>query len=152
MTKGRDVPAAHASSDPVPQDYATILAEIKARIHTAQYEALKAVNRKLISLYWDIGRMIVERQQKGSWGKAIVEILARGLQTEFPGMSGFSARNIWNMRSYYFAYHNHEKLQTLSAEISWSHNLTILERCKIEDRRFPPGIRREDAILFGSAG
>jgi hypothetical protein len=47
----------------IPKDYATLLGEIKQRIRAAQYEALKAVNKEMISLYWDIGRMIVERQQ-----------------------------------------------------------------------------------------
>jgi hypothetical protein len=73
----------------------------KGRIRAAQYEALKAVNKELIALYWDIGRMIVERQQETSWGKSVVENLAKDLQTEFPGIQGFSARNIWRMRDFY---------------------------------------------------
>jgi len=78
----------------LPKDYATLLSEIKQRIRAAQYEALKAVNKEMISLYWDIGRMIVERQQGDTWGKSIVEQLAKDLQAEFPGIQGFSVRNI----------------------------------------------------------
>lgn len=48
----------------------------------------------------------------------------------FPGVRGFSARNLWNMRDFYLSYAENEKLQTLSAEISWSHNMIILEKCK----------------------
>ena len=53
----------------VPTDYATLLAEVKERIRAAQYEALRAVNKELIALYWDIGRMIVARQQGATWGQ-----------------------------------------------------------------------------------
>ena len=78
-------------SDLLPDNYLGLLLEIKARIRKAQYEALKAVNKELIALYWDIGRMIVERQQGASWGKSVVENLAKGLQAEVPGIKGFSA-------------------------------------------------------------
>jgi len=81
-------------------------------------------------LYWDIGRIIVEKQEKLGWGKSIVEILARDLQLEFPGIKGFSARNLWNMRTFFKTYKDDEKLQTLSAEITWSHNVVIIEKCK----------------------
>ena len=53
----------------IPNDYKILLGEIKERIRTAQYIALKAVNKELISLYWDIGKTIVERQQGETWGQ-----------------------------------------------------------------------------------
>ena len=80
--------------DLIPKDYAVLLNDIKQRIRSAQYEALKAVNKELISLYWDIGRIIVERQKEETWGKSVVEQLAKDLQAEFPGIHGFSTRNI----------------------------------------------------------
>jgi predicted nuclease of restriction endonuclease-like (RecB) superfamily len=104
--------------------------EVKQRIRSAQYEALKAVNREMINLYWDIGQMIFIKQQNYNWGKSVVEQLSKDLQTEFPGISGFSARNIWNMRSFYVTYSQNEKLQPLVAEIGWTHNIVILEKCK----------------------
>lgn len=104
----------------IPNDYAKLLGDIKQRIRSAQYEALKAVNRELISLYWDIGRLIVERQQGATWGKAVVERLAQDLQAEFVG-GGFSARNIWRMRDFYLSYHQSEKLTPLMAEIGWTY-------------------------------
>ncbi len=104
--------------------------EIKQRIRSAQYEALKAVNREMINLYWDIGQIIVTQQQGASWGKSVVEQLAKDLQTEFPGISGFSAANLWRMRLFYESYVNNEKLAPLVREIGWSHNLVIVEKCK----------------------
>ncbi|MGK7924295.1 MAG: YhcG family protein [Spirulina sp.] len=115
---------------PSPENYGDLLMEVKQRIRSSQYEALKAVNQRLMMLYWDIGKLIVDRQQESSWGKSLVEQLAKDLQTEFSGISGFSARNIWNMRNFYLAYHQNEKLQPLVAEIGWTHNLVILEKCK----------------------
>ncbi len=111
-------------------DYTALLGEIKQRIRSAQYAALKAVNKELIALYWDIGRMIVERQAGKSWGRAVIAQLAADLQTEFPGVSGYSSRNLWYTRSFYLCYGSNEKLQLLVAEIGWTHNLIIMEKCK----------------------
>jgi predicted nuclease of restriction endonuclease-like (RecB) superfamily len=110
--------------------YQELLIEVKERIRSAQYAALKAVNHELIALYWDIGRLIVERQQTADWGKSVVEQLAQDIQSEFPGISGFSVRNLWNMRNFHLTYSQDAKLQPLVAEIGWTHNLVILEKCK----------------------
>ncbi len=106
------------------------MVDVKVRIRSAQYDALKAVNKELVILYWDIGRMIVERQERAGWGKAVVEQLAADLRMEFPGMGGFSASNLWRMKAFFEAYTGLEKLAPLVREIGWSHNLAILERCK----------------------
>ena len=117
-------------SNSISDEYTHLFMEVQQRIRSAQYEALKAVNREMINLYWDIGQMIVIKQQDAIWGKSVVEKLAKDLQIEFPGISGFSARNIWNMRNFYVTYSQNEKLQPLVAEIGWTHNIVILEKCK----------------------
>ena len=111
-------------------DYPGLLSDVKERIRSAQYAALKAVNSELVTLYWDIGRMIVERQQQAGWGKAVVERLAADLQAEFPGVRGFSAQNLWYMRQVFQEYSSNEKLQPLVGEVSWAKNLVIMGRCK----------------------
>lgn len=120
---------------PIRSDYGHLLENVKARIRAAQYEALKAVNRELITLYWDIGRIIVERQEGKTWGKSVVERLAADLQDAFPGITGFSARNIWYMRRFYLSYNENQKLQPMVAEIGWTHNLIILDKCKDDLQR-----------------
>ena len=115
--------------------YGNLLGEIRERIRSAQYEALKAVNKELIGLYWDIGRMIVEKQAREKWGRAVVEKLALDLQAEFPGIKGFSASNLWRMRLFYEAYSENEKLAPLVREIGWVHNLIIFEKCKDDLQR-----------------
>ncbi len=107
--------------------YQHFLVEIKQRIRDAQYSALKTVNKELISLYWDIGKKIVEKQ---GWGKAIVETLAKDLQAEYPGIRGFSSQNLWYMRQFYANYKDNPKLQPLVGEISWVKNLIIMSKCK----------------------
>ncbi len=114
----------------LPDDYAVLLAEVKERVCSAQYEALKAVNKELVALYWDIGKLIAERQNREGWGKSVVERLANDLQNEFPGVKGFSNQNLWYMRQFYLEYHDNEKLQPLVGEISWSKNLIIMARSK----------------------
>ena len=113
----------------LPEDYTSLLGEVKERVRAAQYQALKAVNKELVGLYWDIGRMIVDRQSGDTWGKAVVQQLAHDLQGEFPGVSGFSASNLWRMKAFFETYSCSEKLAPLVREIGWSHNLTILEQC-----------------------
>ena len=109
--------------------YLELLADIKQRIRSAQFEALRAVNKELIGLYWDIGRIIHKRQKGNTWGKAVVEHLADDLQKEFPGIQGFSERNIWYMRDFYVTYFKNKKLQPLVAEISWTKHLIIMTQC-----------------------
>ena len=117
-------------SKELPADYAVLLAEVKERVRSAQYEALKAVNKELVALYWDIGKLIVERQKREGWGKSVVERLANDLQNEFPGIGGFSTSNLWRMKRFCEAYSDFPKLAPLVREIGWSHNIVIMERCK----------------------
>lgn len=114
----------------VASDYGLLLADIKERIRSAQYEALRAVNKELVALYWDIGRLIVEKQSEKPWGKSVVQNLATDLQAEFPGIAGFSAQNLWYMRQLYLEYHTEERLQPLVGEISWAKHLVVLAKCK----------------------
>ncbi|WP_024333155.1 PDDEXK nuclease domain-containing protein [Desulfotignum balticum] len=111
-------------------DYARLLTEVKERVRSAQYAALKVVNAELVRLYWDIGRMIAERQETSGWGRSVVENLSKDLRREFPGVGGFSVQNLWYMRQFYLEYSGHEKLQPLVGEIAWAHNLAIMSKCK----------------------
>ncbi len=130
MTGKRKISGAIRPADgEIPAAYSAAFAEIKERIRSAQYAALKSVNKQLVGLYWDIGRIIVERQAAEGWGQAIVQQLVGDLQREFPGVRGFSASNLWRMKAFYEAYRASEKLAPLVREIAWSHNILIMERC-----------------------
>lgn len=114
----------------ISSEYLDFKNEITSRIRSAQYEALKAVNKEMIALYWEIGRRITEQQAALGWGKSIVENLSRDIQKEFPGIKGFGARNMWDMARFYAEYQSNEILQPLVAEISWSKHIVILTKCK----------------------
>src|SRR5438477_6505393 len=91
----KDDPAAKSELVPVsgaglPQGYAELLEDLKGRVRTAQLKAALSVNREMIQLYWDIGKLIVERQEHEGWGVGVINRLARDLQAAFPGMQGFS--------------------------------------------------------------
>ena len=103
---------------------------IRDSIRSAQYEALKAVNKEMIALYWEVGKRITEQQMTLGWGKSVVENLSRDIQKEFPGIQGFGVRNMWDMARFYTEYQSNEILQPLVAEISWSKHIVILTKCK----------------------
>lgn len=121
-------PSARVSAPP--SGYPRLLREIRERIRSAQYKALKSANKELVGLYWDIGRMIVERQENAGWGRGVVEKLSADIRAEFPGTSGFSPQNLWYMRQFYLEYRDAPKLQPLVGVLAWSHNLVIMGRCK----------------------
>ncbi len=84
--------------------YAEFLGELKSRIQSARLSAARAVNSDLILLYWDIGREIMERKAETQWGQSVIERLARDLQKAFPGIGGFSPRNLRDMQRFYVEY------------------------------------------------
>lgn len=100
----------------VPADYAKFLTGLKERIRTARITAVRAVNRELILLYWDIGQAIVEKQQAARWGDAVVEQLAADLRAEFPNMRGFSNQNVWRMKQLYLDHTSDEFLSQAARE------------------------------------
>ena len=97
--------------------YGAFIKEIKTLIYRRQYEAMKKVNKELIQLYWEIGEEIERQQREQGWGNSVVEILAKELQKEFPGVQGFSARNLWRMKNFYIEYSQTAKLPPSVAEI-----------------------------------
>lgn len=117
------------------ETYTSFLSEVKEKIYASQYQALKAVNKELIGLYWEIGESIVAKQAQYGWGKSTVESLSKDLQKEFPGVKGFSVQNLWYMRQFYSEYNGKEKLQPLVGEIIWSKHLVIIGKCKDDQER-----------------
>lgn len=110
-------------------EYESFLHDVKSQIVASQHKALQSVNKQLVELYWYIGQSIVEKQKQNGWGDSVIMGLAQDLQIAFPGIKGFSARNLWKMRDLYVSYVDFEKLPPLVAEISWTNNLLILEKC-----------------------
>ncbi|MBI5917146.1 MAG: DUF1016 domain-containing protein [Bacteroidetes bacterium] len=139
------------TAQPTSPAYQQLVADATARVQSGQLAAFRAVNKELIGLYWDLGKMIVERQQRHGWGNSVVELLAKDLQKAFPRTSGFSKTNLWRMRAFYQTYRQVEilppsvgefqpdaqavKMPPAVAEIAWSHNYVIIEKCKDPNER-----------------
>ncbi|MGB3290765.1 MAG: PDDEXK nuclease domain-containing protein [Burkholderiaceae bacterium] len=113
---------------PEPEGYAGWLADLKARIHTAQQRAALAVNRELVLLYWQIGRDILVRQAEQGWGAKVIERLSQDLRLAFPEMKGFSPRNLKYMRAFAEAWPELEFVQEVLAQLPWYHQLALLDK------------------------
>ena len=119
------------------QDYEKSLSLIVKKIEEGKNIAITTVNRLLIELYWFIGETVVSLQEKSKWGDGVVEKLSQDLRMTYPEQSGFSVRNLWNMKRFYEIYPKYEKMQALPAEISWTNNVVILDKTKtVEEKEF----------------
>lgn len=115
--------------------YAGLLASIKMRIRTAQVRAAIAVNSELVLLYWGIGKEILARQEAEGWGAKVIEELAKDLSKSFPQMTGLSSRNLKYMRALAEAWPDEAIVQAPLAQLTWFHNLTLLEKLKSRGER-----------------
>jgi predicted nuclease of restriction endonuclease-like (RecB) superfamily len=109
--------------------------EILKIIEKARETTFRAINRELISMYWEIGRYISEKVKTKNWGKSVVLEFSKFVQCNVVGIQGFSSSNIWRMRQFYDTYSDNQKLATLSREITWSNNLLIIARAKTDEER-----------------
>ena len=93
-------------SDIKVESYRSFFEEVIATISAARIKAYKALNRHQIALNFDLGRLIVENQQKHGWGKSVVESLSKDIIKTFDGLKGYSPQNLWRMRQFYLEYQN----------------------------------------------
>lgn len=117
------------------KEYSVFLKDLKAKVKSAQLKAAVKVNTELVTLYWEIGQSIHQKQEKLGWGAKTIETLSRDLGREFPDMKGFSSRNLKYMLKFARAYPNPEIVHQLGAQIPWKHNILLLERVKEENAR-----------------
>lgn len=116
-------------------DYRALIADLKTRIRAAQIKAAVAVNSQLIALYWDIGKLIAEKQRASGWGDAVIEAVAKDLSREFQTMKGFSRRNLYRIKQFYAFYADQgEFVPQLVAQIPWGHNALIVQNIKEQDK------------------
>ena len=130
------VPPTHQG---LPTGYGDLLAKIKRRIGTERLRTIMAANSAMVMLYWDIGRLILERQEREGWGAKVIERLSADLREAYPDMKGLSPRNLKYMRAFGAAWPDRSIVQQLAAQIPWFHNCLLLD--KVEDLRieqYPP--------------
>lgn len=118
-------------------DFAVLLADVKGRIQSSQARAFLAVNAELVRLYWDIGRIIDQRQKREGWGTAVIPRLSNELKNELPELKGFSERNIKRMLAFFRCYPDPipkvpEPLAQLPDSlhwlVSWAHHVILMDK------------------------
>ena len=133
--------------------YQDFIIEIKNQILQSQSKAALAVNKELILLYWNIGKMIFENQSLLERRNNFIEQLSKDIKSEFPLISGFSRSNLFNIRKFYNFYSTISVQQPVGMKelnpiqqvdglndlhlIPWGHHVVILEKTKtIEEAQF----------------
>jgi len=108
---------------------------IQAVLREARVGAFRAVNSIMVQAYWHVGRILVEHEQAGeeraAYGARLIRQVAERLTAEFG--KGFGHRNLWYMREFYLAF---PKVQTLSAQLTWSHYCLLLKVADVQAREF----------------
>ncbi len=114
------------------EEYKNFIKNIKNKIYSSQIKAGISVNKEMLMLYWNIAEMIVEKQEKSSWGSGFINEISKDLKKEFPEMKGFSKRNLLYMKRW-FLYWNEivqQAVAQLENIIPWGHNIVIIEKIK----------------------
>ena len=110
--------------------YDKFLVEIFQTINSAKYEAYKSLNIYHIRQNFDIGKIIVENQERNNWGKSIVENLSNDINKIIDGKKGYSPQNLWRMRQFYLEYKEKPDLLKYALKIPWGQNLLVLHKIR----------------------
>jgi len=115
-----------------------ILRDIINEVRTTRTTLANRINTTLIQMHWNIGKRLFEEGLQKGYGNRVVERLSNDLKIEFPNTTGFSPRNLWDMRRLYeFYYQEDEKLRQLVAVLPWKHNILIMSNSEsINEARF----------------
>ena len=117
-----------------PVGYADLLEQVKVRVRTSRVQAARAVNTELVGLYWQIGRLILGRQESEGWGTKVIGRLAADLRAEFPGMRGLSQRSLVYMRTFAAAF-DEPLAQQPAAQLPWGHIMVLLDKVTDHEAR-----------------
>lgn len=116
----------------IPMDYLELLKNVKEKIRTAQYKAALSVNKEMILLYWSIGNDIIKNS---AWGNKFIENLSNDIQSDFPGIKGYSVRNLKYMKKFASEFSDYEIVQEVLAQLTWYHIVRLMDKVKDYDIR-----------------
>lgn len=109
-------------------DYTQILKQAVSEIQTARATIARQLNGVVNSAYWNIGKLLFEKNIESQYGSGIVNRLSVDLKEQFPDM-GLSPRNLWYMKRFYERYYQEDiKLQRSVAVLPWRHNILLLDK------------------------
>jgi predicted nuclease of restriction endonuclease-like (RecB) superfamily len=110
------------------EEYGSLLQQAVEQIRTARIVVAKYINNATQSVYWNLGKLLFEKQLSEGYGSGVVNQLSVDLKTEFPDM-GLSPRNMWDMKRFYERYYSADtKLRRTVAVLPWRHNILLLNK------------------------
>lgn len=139
LARGRARPDARFTARPsaaeMPKSYAQLLTEIKSRAQHARLRTVLAANASMVLAYWDIGRVILARQEREGWGAKVIDRLSADLRKAFPDMQGLSPRNLKYMRAFAAAWPDETIVQRVVAQMPWKQNIALLDKLESPEQR-----------------
>lgn len=121
----------------ISQEYIQAVKDIKSAILKSRYAAAKQANKELLKLYYSVGGYVSAHSRDGYWGSNAIETIAKGLQQELPGLRGFSARNIKNIRMFYEQWSPYINRQMTSDDLISSYTSTNYVIRQMASAEFP---------------
>lgn len=107
------------------EEYLSVIYDIKNQIISAQQRAVAGINREMVVLYWNIGKII---NNKKIWEDSFIPNLARDIRTAFPDLCGFSERNLKYMAKFACSYADFEIVQQVLHNLYWRHNINLMDK------------------------
>lgn len=114
------------------KSFQEITSSIKSAITNTQLEIMTDANKKLVNLYFNIGKTL---EENSNWGNKFIDNVAMELKMSFPNLKGFSVRNLKYMKSFYNEYKDDEEFVQLVAQLPWKHNITLMQKVKDKEIR-----------------
>jgi predicted nuclease of restriction endonuclease-like (RecB) superfamily len=126
---------APAPASEMPSGYGSMLTEIKERVRQARLRTVLAANASMVMSYWEVGRVILARQQAEGWGAKVIDRLSNDLREAFPDMQGLSPRNLKYMRAFASEWPEEAIVQRVVAQLPWKQNIALLDKLKTPGER-----------------
>ena len=117
----------------IDKDFKNTIIDIKNEIKNTQISIMSDANKRLINLYYKLGKIINENSK---WGDKFIKALEIELKLDFPNIKGFSSRNLQRMKKFYLEYNDNEILPPAVAKLPWTHNIILIEKIKDKNKRF----------------
>ena len=116
----------------IEKSFQEVADSIKSAITNTQLEIMNDANKKLVNLYYNIGKTL---EENSNWGNKFIDNVAMELKISFPNLKGFSVRNLKYMKSFYNEYKDDDEFVQLVAQLPCKHNITLMQKVKDKEIR-----------------
>lgn len=109
------------------KSFISIINDIKKDIKSTRFKIFENANKELLCLYFRLGKVIDDNWK---YGNSFIKNVAESIKLEYPGLKGFSERNLKYMKKFYLEYKDDEKMQRCVAQLPWRHNIVLMSRLR----------------------